>query len=131
MGNESNFIVKKVESGPAKVIDSGTVISFAGNPITMRYKDLDITIIIEFKTDNQNISSYFDRNIPNRGTLKLTLYNFDASFGAGTIKPMPIGKYEGKKLYIQFRVYALTDSPDKTLHYTIYKGEEVSESGHA
>ena len=136
MSKENAFLIRKILSGPAEVIDSGTVISFAGNPITLRYKDLDIAIVFEFKTDEENRSaymsgSYIDSSITEPGTLKLTLYNFDDRFGAGTVKPMPIGKYEGRKLYIQLRVYTLAGSPDKTLEYTIYKGEEVSESDHA
>jgi hypothetical protein len=130
MSKENTFLVKKVESGPAEVIDSGTVISFAGNPITLHYKDLNIAIVFEFKTDDQTSSTYVDSSIPEPKTLKLTLYNFDDRFGAGTVKPMPIGKYEGRRLYIQLRVYTLAGSPDKTLDYTIYKGEEVSESDH-
>ena len=136
MSKEPTPLIKKILSGPAEVIDSGTVISFAGNPITLRYKDLNIAIVFEFKTDEQNKSTYvsgnyIDSSITEPGTLKLTLYNFDDRFGAGTVKPMPIGKYEGRKLYIQLRVYTLAGSLDKTLDYTIYKGEEVSESDHA
>jgi len=126
MSEESTFLNKKVESGPAEVIDSGTVISFAGNPVTLRYKDLSINIVFEFKTDAENQGTYVESSVPETGTLKLTLFNFDDRFGAGTIKPMRIGKYEGRGLYIQLRVYTLAGSPDKTLQYTIYKGEEVA-----
>ena len=59
--------------------------------------------------------------------LKLTLYNFDDRFGAGTIKPLRIGKYEGRRLYIQLRIYTLQGSPDKTLQYTLYRGEEAAD----
>ena len=135
MRKEEDFLVaKKVESGPAEVIDSGTVISFAGNPITLSYRDLNIAIVFEFKTGERTDSAYIDGNFTDKngdtelGVLKLTLYNFDDRFGAGTIKPLRIGQYEGRKLYIQIRVYTLIGSPDKTLDYTIYKGEEVGDS---
>jgi hypothetical protein len=127
MSEEQTFLVKKVESGPAEVIDSGTVISFSGNPISLHYPDLGIKIIFEFKMGEEGRGTYVDSGVPEPGILKLTLYNFDDRFGAGTIKPMRIGKYEGRRLYVQLRVYTLQGSPDKTLQYTVYKGEEVSE----
>ena len=131
MSEEQTFLVKKVESGPAEVIDSGTVISFSGNPISLNYPDLGIKIVFEFKVGEESRGTYVDSSVPEPGTLRLTLYNFDDRFGAGTIKPMRIGKYEGRRLYVQLRVYTLQGSPDKTLQYTVYKGEEVSDSDHA
>jgi hypothetical protein len=127
MSEEGNFLNKRVESGPAEVIDSGNVISFAGNPITIHYKELGINIIFEFSTDEEKRGTYVESSMPEDGTLKLSLFNFDDRFGAGTTKPMRIGKYEGRRLYLQLRVYTLAGSQDKTLQYTVYKGEEVSE----
>jgi hypothetical protein len=126
MSEENTFLDKKVESGPAQVIDYGTIISFAGNPISLHYKDLGISIVFEFKTDSDNRGTYVDSSMPEEGTLRLALFNFDDRFGAGTTKPMRIGKYEGRRLYLQLRVYSLAGTGDKTLHYTVYKGEEVA-----
>jgi hypothetical protein len=127
MAEEETHISKRIESGPAEVIDNGTVISFSGNPISVSYKDLGIKIVFEFKTDADNKGTYVDSSVSGPGTLKLGLFNFDDRFGAGTTKPMRIGKYEGRRLYLQLRVYTLSGSQDKTLQYTVYKGEEVAE----
>ena len=126
MPEELNLLGKKIESGPAEIIDYGSVITFSGNPIKLNYKDLNITIIFDFKLDETNRETYVDSSVLEPTTLKLTLYNFDDSLGAGTNKPMKIGKYEGRRLYLQLRVYSLKGSQDKTLQYTIYKGEEVT-----
>lgn len=127
MSEEQTSIVKTIESGPAEVIDSGTVISFSGNPISLHYPDMGIKIVFEFKAGEEGRGTSVESSVPEPGILQLTLYNFDDRFGAGTIKPMRIGKYEGRRLYVQLRVYTLQGSPDKTLQYTVYKGEEVSE----
>ena len=127
MSEEQTYLAKTVKSGPADVIDSGTVISFAGSPISLHYPDLGIKIVFEFKVGEEGRGTSVESSVPEPGTLQLNLYNFDDRFGAGTIKPMRIGKYEGRRLYIQLRVYTLQGSPDRTLQYTIYKGEEVSE----
>ena len=127
MSEESTFLNKTVESGPTEVIDYGTIISFAGNPISLHYKELGISIVFEFRTDTDNRGTYVDSSMPEEGTLRLALYNFDDRFGAGTTKPMRIGKFENRRLYLQLRVYSLAGTGDKTLHYTVYKGEEVGE----
>jgi len=126
MPEETTFLNKKIESGPAEIIDSGTLISFAGNPISLYYKNLNIKVIFDFKRDEYNSETYVDSSVIEPATLKLTLYNFDDSFGAGTNKPMKIGKHENRRLYLQLRVYSLKGSTDKTLQYTLYKGEEVA-----
>lgn len=131
MSEEHLYYAKTVMSGPAEVIDSGTVISFSGNPISLHYPDLGIRIVFEFKVREEDRGTSVESSVPEPGTLQLTLYNFDDRFGAGTIKPMRIGKYEGRRLYVQLRVYTLQGSPDKTLQYTVYRGEEVSDSDHA
>ncbi len=127
MGEQQNYLARKVSSGPTTVMDSGTVISFGGNPILLDYPGLGIKIIFDFQAGEDDNGTSVESSVPETGTLKLTLHNFDDRFGAGTIKPMRIGKYEGRRLYIQLRVYTLQGSPDKTLQYTLYKGEEVVE----
>jgi hypothetical protein len=127
MSEQQNYLAKKVSSGSTMVIDSGTVISFSGNPITLNYPELGIEIVFDFQAGEAGSGTSIESSVPEAGTLKLTLRNFDDRFGAGTIKPMRIGKYEGRRLYIQLRVYTLQGSPDKTLQYTLYKGEEVAE----
>ena len=126
MAEEKICLGKKISSGPAEIIDNGTVISFAGNPISLNYHGLNISIVFDFKSDKQNREAYVDSSVDDPNLLRLTLCNFDGSFGAGTNKPMKIGKYDGRRLYLQLRVYSLEGSPDKTLQYTLYKGEEVS-----
>ena len=127
MSEEHSYLSKTVKSGSVDVIDSGVVISFAGNPISLQYPDLSIKIVFEFKAGEEGRGTYVDSAVPEAGTLLMSLYNFDDRFGAGTIKPMRIGKFEGRRLYVQLRVYTLQGSPDKTLQYSLYKGEEVTE----
>lgn len=126
MPTETASLSKKIVSGPAEILDYGTIISFAGNPISLHYSELNINIVFDFQSNEHNPETYVESSVIEPATLKLTLYNFDDSLGAGTNKPMKIGKYEGRRLYLQLLVYSLKGSTDKTLHYTVYKGEEVA-----
>jgi len=126
MSEETISLGKAISSGPAEIVDNGTIISFAGNPISLHYKNINISIVFVFKTDTNNRETYVDSCVDEPTVLKLTLYNFDGSFGAGTNKPMKIGKYDGRRLYLQLRIYSLAGSTDKTLQYTLYKREEVA-----
>lgn len=114
----------EVRSGPAVIVASGTVISYAGNPIEITYgpRIERLTLIFAFKDDKSN--TRVEASTPNPNTLKLTLFNYVSPLGMGTSKPVNIGTLVGKPLYIQFRVYSFDDA-DKTIHYTIYQSEEA------
>lgn len=117
----------KIESGPAEIVASGSVIAFSGNPITITYGTTDkpLKLVFAFKDEEGREDLKVEGSVHDPVTLKLTLYNFKNPLGSGTTDPMPIGTLGGRRLYIHYRVYQLTGSSDKMLVYSIYRGEEV------
>ena len=108
-----------------EIVSSGSVISFIGEPITLKLFDDDRQVVVLqfcFQKDVENKQQYMQTAISG-DTLIFTLTNFDNPLGVGTTKPIDFAKYKGKKLYIHFRVTNLTDS-DRTLHYSIYAEED-------
>jgi len=124
-------MVDKLESGPAEVVTSGSVISFLGNPITITFKAEDeiLKLIFEFRDEKEKKEPRMEVSLPNPETLKIILFNFRDPLGLGTGKPARIGTIGNRNLYLQYRVYPISGSLDKILHYTLYKGEEVSTNG--
>ncbi len=123
-------MIQKMESGPAEVIASGSVIAFLGNPIAITFgveQESLIKVIFEFKDEEGKDKPRIEVNAIDSLTLKITLFDFKNPLGAGNVKPTSIGTIQGRRLYVQFRVYALPNA-DKTLHYTLYKGEEVAKN---
>ncbi len=82
----------EIKSGPVRVVASGTVISFEGNPIEIIFgppRDR-LSIIFSFKNDHKEAAS---ENIPRMESLSITekrveliLFNFNSIIGSGTIK---------------------------------------------
>ncbi len=124
-------MIKKIESGSAELIASDNVISFSGNPITITFGSPDETlqIIFEFKDEEGKEDLRIEANAIDPKTLKVTLINFKNPLGSGSTKPVAIGSLDGRRLYVHYRVYSLSDTADKILHFNIYKAEEVSKNG--
>ena len=115
--------IVKIRTGDTEVIASGSVISFGKSPIVFEFENLKL--IFEYHDDILGTGVKETRveaaAIDNK-TLKLTLHNFNNPLGAGSGTPLQLGILNGRKLFLQYRVYALSDA-DKTLQYTIYLGE--------
>ncbi|MCZ7399674.1 MAG: hypothetical protein O8C62_08375 [Candidatus Methanoperedens sp.] len=124
-------MIVKIESGPTEVIASGDIISFSGNPITLTFGSPNETlkIIFEFKDEEGKDDLRVEANTSDAQNLKVTFFNFKNPMGSGSVKPIPIGSLDGRRIYIQYIIYALTYSKDKMLHFNIYKAEEVSKNG--
>ncbi len=122
---------EKIESGPAEIVASGTVFAFSGSPITITFGSPTETLklIFEFKDEEGKEDLRVEATVVDTQTLKLTLINFKNPLGSGTTKPKPFGSLDGRRLYVHYRVYSLSDAADKMLHFNIYKAEEVSKNG--
>jgi len=61
------------------------------------------------------------------GSLAIHLANFNNPAGTGNSEPLKVGREADRTLYLNFRVYRLNGSPDRTLHYTVYSMKEPAE----
>ena len=112
-----------IESGPAKVIKSGSVFSFGKNPITFQLEDLKL--ILEFKDEldeNGKPNEKFNRKteIIDEKTIKFTFVNYNNSLGIGAIEPFQIGTMNNKSLYFNFTIYGSTSRSSKNVQYTLF-----------
>jgi hypothetical protein len=120
----------EITSGPADVIASGTIISFEGNPVKIKFGPADgrLTIIFSFenkKDQNGESNPYMNVKSLDSKTAEFKLFNFNNSLGNGTINPLPIGTLWDKKLYLHFYVYAQGGARDKIIHYTLFQSGTV------
>src|SRR5262249_59634932 len=121
-------------SGPADILLSGTVIAFDGNPIALHLPMAPVkeekprsTLIFRFETDKSAEGLRTSAKAVDDRTFEITLTNFDNPLGSGTSKPLHVGEFDGRPMFLQYRVYDLAGG-DKTLHFTLYverRGEHV------
>lgn len=122
-----------IKSGNADIIASGTVISFEGNPIEIEFGKPEnrLKLINIFQDEKGKDDLSVEAINIDDNTLKITFFNFKNPLGSGNTKPLPFGTYEGRQMYINYRISDLNPdkNTDKTLYYTIYLGEEVPKNG--
>jgi hypothetical protein len=111
----------KITSGNATVYASGSVTSFDEKPITIEFgiPSDPLKLTLDFKKDATGQIKINAQDI-DKNSLKLEITNIVSSLGGGTLSPIPIGDFEGKKLYINFLASSLNNSNQVTLLYTIY-----------
>lgn len=117
----------KITSGEYEILYSGTAIGVEDNDIEFNFPEhhAGLKIIFNFKTDNSIKDSKIEFDLPEPKTLKLNLINTNSSLGTGNTKLLEIGFIENKKLYLNYRIFAITDISN-TIHYTFYLGKEGS-----
>lgn len=116
----------KISSGEYEVLYSGTIIGIEDKDIEFNFPEnhASLKIIFSFKTDPLVKDSPIQFDLPGDKTLRLTLVNTNSSLGTGNTQVLEIGFIDNRKLYLNYRVYAISDI-SKTIHYTFYLGKEV------
>ena len=119
-------LAASASSGPAQVVDSGVLISFKGEPIAIKLNPVG-SLEFRFADDPSQPAPRMHGELTPSGALTIHLTNFNNPVGTGSSEPLRIGREGDQTLYLNFRVYRLGGSPDRTLHYTIYSVREPAE----
>jgi hypothetical protein len=101
-------------SGPAQVVDSGILISFKGEPIAIKLSPVG-SLEFRFGDDPSQPAPRMHGELTPSGGLTIHLSNFNNPVGTGSSEPLKIGREGDQNLYLNFRVYRLGGSPDRTL----------------
>src|SRR4051794_11689815 len=120
----------EVKSGPAKVIASGTVISFRGNQVDLTVGRFigKFTVTLSFKDDppvvGQSPALKVDFTVESPNSITVQFRNFsDVPLGAGNREPIKVASSARDDLYLSYRIYSLSGNADKLIHYAIYSIE--------
>lgn len=111
-----------IKSGSYDVLCSGSVIQFDAEPVTISF--LELFFVFKFINDD-NEKQRQEFNISNN-IFTLILYNFNNSLGTGNTQAINLGSINNRNLYLNYRIYTLSDlKHDRTIYYTFYLGEEI------
>jgi|SRR2546429_1634101 len=121
--HQMNGFIKSINSGPIKIICSGTFITFDRQPVTITFAS-NLQLTLEFVEDKENSDKIYGKTETlGENKLKLTLFNMLSPLGGGSLAPVEIGEYENKKLLFSIRQFTLENSEQITVHYTFYQHE--------
>ncbi len=116
----------KIEKSSANhtILDTGSVITFDSSAELSFGIDMDenfkFDLILKFEKDDKNIK-YDVKKAVNGNVITLTCINFDYDLGIGTNFPIELATVNGKKVYINFWVYALGEDSLRKITYTFYQ----------
>lgn len=117
----------KISTGEYEVMDSGTVIGILNEPIKFEFpKEMaSLAIIINFVIEDLPKEAHLKFKPIDSKTLEIQFINFTSTLGTGNTEMLEIGYTGNRKIFINYRVYAIKGLSN-TLHYTFYLGKEGS-----
>ena len=117
----------EIRIGNYDVLDTGTIVSNIKDPIDFIVKaDILDTLRLVFKNEgenkNQSVKAQISDDDPRMVILNFTNYN--NPFGTASPEPIPLGKLNGRPLFLNFRVYGTSKKSGVHIHYTWLLGKE-------
>jgi hypothetical protein len=116
-----------IKTGEYEVYSSGTIISYEAEPISFIIADDFIIRIVFEDLDTDSEPEMKMSNVRNV-QVYITLINFNKQTASGNKVPLYLGYEKGRKMYLNFRVEALGTSLSRTLYYTWYARELITEA---
>lgn len=110
-----------VSSGPAHVIEHGTVTTFGGQDLAIQLSlpegEWSVQLVfMERQGDGPAISTEVIE-----GGMIFQCVNFQGAAGKGSAAPVLLGELGKDLIFFHFRVFQHGHSDDRSVHYTFYR----------
>jgi hypothetical protein len=115
-------MLKNIKCGDYEVISSGSVIAFADEPVDMIFniKNREFKFRVIFAEDTVNCEERCEFENAGPETVNINIINSLSAFGTGPSEPQKLGATGNRDLLFSYRVYTLSETNEKLLHYTWY-----------
>jgi hypothetical protein len=113
-----------IESGPARVLASGSATCFMGRDLVLRIAE-PVELAVEFTFISRPEVPDVAVDVTTAESLvRFTCVNFDHADGRGSAKPVLLGEAGRRLVFLHFRVFLHGRTEDRTVHYTLYSVEK-------
>jgi len=113
--------VALISSGPARVLDTGSVTAFRGHPLTLQTTLSDVVFGVTFTfASDASVADVAVEPSTSGHDLTLRCVNFDSAEGRGSSEPVLLGECGPDLLFFHFRVFKYGRTHDRTVAYTFY-----------
>ena len=111
-----------IQSGPARVVETGIATTFGGHPLLMVLElgDDNLVVELQFSTDPSLFEAAVHADSTDVGYV-IRCVNFDDDSGRGSATPVLLGELDEDLVFLHFRAFRFGNSPDHTVHYTFYR----------
>jgi hypothetical protein len=111
----------RIQSGPAQVVEHGTVTACWGNSIFLEVEISDSKTAVELIFDESGEGdAAIDTEYTESG-VRLQCRRFGQARGRGSSEPVLLGELEDSLLLFHFRVFRYGKSVDRTVHYSFFR----------
>lgn len=111
-----------ISSSEHDILNSGSVITYSNTAELSFSIKMDDTfsfqLVLKFESTEEK-QHELKKNV-SENTIILTCVNFDNSLGTGTTSPIELATFNGKKVSVNFWVYALGDKSLRKIVYSFY-----------
>lgn len=110
-----------IQSGPARVVDTGIATTFMGFPLQIDAKidSYAFGVRLVFRSDPDVPDVHVDSAWDN-SHLVLTCVNFDNAEGRGSSRPVLLGEADTDAVFFHFKVFRYGNTDDRTVQYTFF-----------
>ncbi len=114
-----------ITSGPGRVVAAGSHTTFGGHPLRIEWHDDDnpavqVSVELQFVTDSEVNGPDLVTEIGG-DLVRLRCVNFEGAYGRGTALPIGVAGGESDVILLHFRALRFGQSPDWTVHWTLYR----------
>lgn len=113
----------KIKTDIYDIYETGSIISINRKPIDFIFEDITFRFVFEEDSTKEKNKLRAEMLPEGQKGLNLIFTNFNETLGVGNTVPIPLGWINNRPLYLNYRIYCLTQELDKLIHFTWYLGE--------
>ncbi len=113
--------MSQIRSGPASVVDSGVVTTFAGHGLELTVALAGDHLVIELVFESDGTGAPGVSSAETDRGYRIVCTNFDDAAGRGSAEPVLLGEIDQDLFFFHFRVARYGRSADHTVFYTLFR----------
>lgn len=118
-----------IQIGDLEVYDSGNIVSTEHKISVTLQSQNPFTLEVEMVFPEEEKETKMEAYSIDAVGIGLRLINFNNSLGTGNITPMRIGWFNGRSLFLNYRLFPINNNKGGIFHYTFLLGKLVDENG--
>jgi hypothetical protein len=119
----------KILIGELEVYESGNIVSTEKKILITLQSENPFTLEVELSFPEEEKETKMEAYQIEQVGIGIRLINFNNSLGTGNIKPMKIGWFNGRSLFINYRLIPINKNEGGVFNYTFLLGKIVDETG--
>jgi hypothetical protein len=120
----------KIKIGELDVYEKGSLVNTTGENLEIALgSDHQFIALFEFTKDLEKTETRIEPFQIERIGIGIKFINFNNTLGTGNINPLNLGWLEGRRIFLNYRVFPINDEKGYIFEYTWLLGKKVDADG--